>query len=180
MNRPTIKQCFEYSNNMEQSTLFFHHFEAIDWMMGKRGNAKKMQNWKSALTGWIKRSKPAQSNIEKATSNKNTDIASKLWVRMTQIYGHKWVSSYGPDPTPPWINLITNLPNEKIAHGLQEMIKLGESWPPALTDFNKMCQSYQPRLKALKYYPSKTEILAQRQATRQARESAMNKIRGVL
>ena len=179
MNRPTIKQCFEYSNNMEQSTLFFHHFEAIDWMMGKRGNAKPMKNWRSALTNWIKRSKPTQTKIEKAVSNTNTAVIDRLWVRMTQIYGSKWTSNYGTEPTKPWIDTFNSMSTGKIKAGLNVLMKSGEAWPPSLIEFIGYCQCYKERLTPLPA-PLQEKILAQRQATRQARESAMNKINNLL
>ncbi len=178
MDSPTIKECFEYSGNMEQSTLFFHYFESQGWKVGKN----PMKNWKSALTGWIKRSKSKQSNIEVALSNQNTATVDKFWKRMTQAFGHKWVSGFGPKPTKPWIDLISNLTNEKIAHGLQVMVKRAKvnKWPPDLLEFNELCQSYRSSQIAIKHYPSKTEVLALREGTKQARNSAMSEIRGIL
>jgi len=174
MKKPTIKNCFEYSGNMEQSTLFYHHFESQGWKVG----SNPMQNWKSALTNWIKRSN-TQSKVEKAVSNTGTSVINKLWVRMSQIYGAKWVSNYGEVPTQPWINLINNMPHEKIAHGLNEIIKEGDNWPASLAKFNKMCQSYRKPIKALNT-PDRKAILHQRDRTQSARLNAMNQIRGIL
>ena len=174
MKKPTIKNCFEYSGNMEQSTLFYHHFESQGWKVGRN----PMQNWKSALTNWVKRSN-TQSKVEKAVSNTGTSVINKLWVRMSQIYGAKWVSNYGEVPTQPWINLINNMPHEKIAHGLNEIIKEGDNWPPSLSKFNRMCQSMRSPHKALNS-PTKQQRLAQRASTQSARVNAMNQIRGFL
>ena len=175
MKKPTIKECYEWCNNMEQATLFFHYFESTGWKVG----SKPMVKWKSALTGWIKRNESKQTKVEKAVSNTGTSVINKLWVRMSQIYGSKWVSNYGEVPTQPWINLINNMPHEKIAHGLNEIIKEGDNWPPSLSKFNRMCQSMRSPHKALNS-PTKQQRLAQRASTQSARLNAMNQIRGMV
>lgn len=180
MDKPTIKQCFEYSNNMEQSTLFFHYFESVDWMVGKKGNAKPMQNWKSALTNWIKRSKPKQSKVEQAVSNTSQKLIDLLWVRMTEIYGSKWTSNYGTKPTKPWIDVVSNLTQEQIKHGLNEIIKNGDDWPVSLVKFNKMCRSNTSRVIAITHTPSRKEIELQRENTAGIRNIEMNKLRNML
>lgn len=162
---------------MEQSIAFHSYFESVDWMVGKKGNAKPMKNWKSALTGWINRSK--SSKVDSAISNQGQDVINKLWVRMTEIYGHKWVSSYGSKPNKPWTDFIRNLPNMKIAHGLNEIIKEGSDWPPSLSKFNKMCQSYQKKQVALPYL-SKNDVVALRAMTQGKRHAAMDKINKIL
>lgn len=182
MDRPTIKDCFEYCNNMEQSVAFYNHFESIDWLVGKKGNAKPMVNWRSALTNWVKRSKPKQSNVEIAVSNQSTSIVDLLWVRMTEAFGHKWVSGFGPRPSVPWINLIGSLPKEKVAHGLKMMPKRAkvDKWPPDLLEFNELCQSYRPPFKALKHFPSYQEKLQQREAVEHIRIKEITRIRGII
>lgn len=179
MNKPSIKDCFEYCNNMEQSVAFYNHFESIDWLVGKKGNAKPMVNWKSALTNWVKRSKPKQSKMDIALSNKGQDVINMLWVRMSQIYGHKWTSSYGPEPTKPWVDVVVNLSNEKIAHGLSLIVKSGDDWPVSLVKFNHLCQSYQPKLKTLTHSLSREELLAQRTQTEHIRIKSMSEMRGI-
>lgn len=49
---PSIEECIQYSNNKEESEKFILYYESNGWMVGRN----KMKNWKSALTGWIKRS----------------------------------------------------------------------------------------------------------------------------
>ena len=175
MNKPTIKECFEYSNNMEQSTLFFHHFESQGWKVGKN----PMKNWKSAITNWIKRSKPKVSKMDIAVSNTQNTVINKLWVRMSQIYGHKWVSNYGSEPSKPWIDVVARLSNEQIAYGLQQIVKRLEKWPPDLIEFRQLCTS-RSKLKSLSHLPGPKEIMAQRENTAAVRIEAMNKIRGML
>ena len=179
MIKPTIKECFEWSNNMEQSTLFFQYFESIDWMVGKKGNYKPMTNWKSALTGWITRSKPKQTKVEKALSNTSNNFIDKFWVRMTQIFGHKWTSSFGATPSKPWADSINRLQANEIKHGLDVMMKDNDEWPPTLKAFLKMCKSYRYRQTTIKRIPFKA-IQHQRESTKGSRQSAMDKIHSLL
>jgi len=175
MKKPEIKEIAEWMGNQEQAILFYNHYESINWKVGRN----PMQKWKSAATGWLKRNESKQTKVEKAVSNTGTSVINKLWVRMSQIYGAKWVSNYGEVPTQPWINLISNMPHEKIAHGLNEIIKEGDNWPPSLSKFNRMCQSMRSPHKALNS-PTKQQRLAQRASTQSARDEALNKIRGIL
>lgn len=122
---------------MEQSTLFFHHFNSQGWKIGKN----PMKNWKSALTGWINRSSKNISKVDKALANTNTDVINLLWKRMTEIYGHKWVSSYGTEPSKPWIEMINRMSVDAIKGGLELILAQGMDWPPSLPEFNKMCLS---------------------------------------
>ena len=174
MKKPTIKNCFEYSGNMEQSILFYHHFESQGWKVGKN----PMANWKSALTNWVKRSN-TQSKVEKAVSNNGIRVVDKFWKRMSQVFGSKWVSSYGTEPTKPWIDVISNLSNEKIAFGLNEMLRQDSNWPPDLRQFYSLCRSYRKPVKALNT-PDRKAILHQRDRTQSARLNAMIQIRGIL
>jgi len=175
MKTPTIKECYEWSNNMEQSTLFFHHFESNGWKVGRN----PMKSWKSALSGWIKRNESKQTKVEKAVSNNGIRVVDKFWKRMSQVFGSKWVSSYGTEPTKPWIDVISNLSNEKIAFGLNEMLRQDSNWPPDLRQFYSLCRSYRKPIKALNT-PDRKAILHQRDRTQSARLNAMNQIRGMV
>jgi len=161
MKKPTLKEVADYCNNPEQAQLFYLHFESIDWMVGKQGNKHPMANWKSAITGWIKRSKPV-SKIDTALANKGTALSDRLWVRMTEIYGHKWTSSFTSTPLKSWVNVIEKLQPQMIAKGLERMvtnsIKTGDDWPPTLIKFIGYCkpqvhginsQMYKPHVPAL-------------------------------
>jgi len=141
MKRPTLKEIADHMNDQQEAILFYNYYESVGWKVGKN----KMQRWKSAASGWITRNKKREtqsiSKVDKALSNTSTDMINLLWKRMTEIYGHKWVSSYGTEPTRPWIELISSMSKEKIKHGLNTLIREGEDWPCSLIKFNQMCQS---------------------------------------
>ena len=58
---------------------------------------------------------------------------------MAEIYGHKWISSYGEKPNHAWISGLRDVSPEKIKYGIESIIKSGESWPPSLPEFIDYC-----------------------------------------
>ena len=178
MKKPELKEIADYMGNQEDAILFYSHYESIGWKVGKFRTP--MKSWKGAAAGWLLRNKKRENqeaDIKKALSNQSTDMTSKLWRRMTHIFGHKWVSNYGPKPTKPWIEFIEKTEPEKIAYGLQGIIKSGEDWPPSLIRFIAMCQCYTVRQKVLTHAISRAELLELREQTRAARDISMTQIK---
>ena len=85
-----------------------------------------------------------------------------LWERLNHIYGHKFSSTYGEsaiegnnlsDPARTWASGLRGVTGEQIADGLRECINCGESWPPALPEFVKMCKGSAINEFGLDYIP---------------------------
>jgi len=75
-------------------------------------------------------------------------LLEKLWITMTQTYGHKWTSNFGdmPKADHAWAKILGGLTGQQIANGLRRMIDLAsansddkEIWPPAAPEFRAMC-----------------------------------------
>jgi hypothetical protein len=68
-----------------------------------------------------------------------------LWQRMAEIYGHRWVSSYGDDAGKStgktWARGLAGLQPEQIANGIEAALISAEPWPPTLPEFRAMCLS---------------------------------------
>ena len=64
----------------------------------------------------------------------------RLWLRMAEIYGHKWVSSYGDKPNETWAKALANFSYGQIAIGLDKMLAKNIEWPPTLTEFISHCK----------------------------------------
>ena len=62
-----------------------------------------------------------------------------LWLRMAEIYGHKWVSSYGEKPNHAWTSGLSDICPESIKYGIEAIINSGEPWPPSLPEFVDYC-----------------------------------------
>jgi hypothetical protein len=58
---------------------------------------------------------------------------------MAEIYGHKWVSSYGEKPNHAWTVGLRDIPPIDIKYGIEAIIKSGGSWPPSLPEFIEYC-----------------------------------------
>lgn len=64
----------------------------------------------------------------------------RLWIRMTEIFGHKWVSQYGDEPLDTWAKRLVSLTPDQIAVGVNACANSNLQWPPSLPDFCGMCQ----------------------------------------
>jgi hypothetical protein len=67
----------------------------------------------------------------------------QLWLRMTEIYGHKWTSAYGEDAESgageTWAIGLSGLDARDINTGLSAAITSNDPWPPTLPQFRAMC-----------------------------------------
>lgn len=65
-----------------------------------------------------------------------------LWVRMAEIFGHRWASSYGePDggAAETWAKGLAGLTPAQLAAGLSACIASADPWPPTLPEFRARC-----------------------------------------
>lgn len=67
-----------------------------------------------------------------------------LWVRMAEIYGHRWNTAYGSDPDPEgaagtWAKGLAGVTPAQLADGLKACITSSDPWPPTLPEFRAMC-----------------------------------------
>ena len=67
---------------------------------------------------------------------------ARLWVRLGEIYGHKWASQYGQSRTAmdTWQRGLRDLTREEISHGLRALMTREETWPPSLPEFRQLCR----------------------------------------
>ncbi|MFY1029128.1 hypothetical protein [Pseudomonas asiatica] len=67
----------------------------------------------------------------------------KLWVKMTELYGHRWTSSFGvsADPDHSWATVLGGLNKDQLAQGLNALVSRGDEfdWPPPAHVFRKLC-----------------------------------------
>lgn len=65
---------------------------------------------------------------------------SELWIRMTELYGHRWLSQYGETPADTWIRGLADMSTADLGTGIIACVKSGESWPPSLPEFRAYCR----------------------------------------
>jgi hypothetical protein len=88
------------------------------------------------------------SNATAAVSSTTSEPASigrmrTLWLRMTEIYGHRWTSAYGDDCAQgageTWAKGLAGISAKQLAHGLSTALASADPWPPTLPAFRSMC-----------------------------------------
>lgn len=67
--------------------------------------------------------------------------AQRFWDRMMELYGMKWVNSYGQDPTEMWINLIDSLENYQITWAIKSLMNTGDSFVPTMPQVVTLARS---------------------------------------
>lgn len=70
-------------------------------------------------------------------------LRRKLWVRMAEIYGHRWTSAYGDDSEGgaalTWAKGLAGLSPQQIGDGVTAALASADPWPPTLPEFRRMC-----------------------------------------
>jgi len=66
-----------------------------------------------------------------------------LWLRLGSLYGHRWVSAYGADPSSPtgdtWAQCLAGISREELELGLAACMNRADPWPPSLPEFRCLC-----------------------------------------
>lgn len=74
---------------------------------------------------------------------------ARLWQKMSEIYGHRFQSAWGECATPngaltetceTWLSGLAQFTLVEIKHGLNEVIKRGDEWPPSLPELMALCK----------------------------------------
>ncbi|MGP9826879.1 hypothetical protein ACT048_20615 [Ectopseudomonas khazarica] len=89
----------------------------------------------------------AQPSSESATTSKPQKLPDRLlerlWMKMTEMYGHRWTSSFGDNPNPDcaWATVLQGLNGQQLANGLNILTHKGEEfdWPPPANVFRSLC-----------------------------------------
>lgn len=65
---------------------------------------------------------------------------------MVEIYGHKWLSSYGKndEPNHTWAKALYDITDAELQRGYLTCIRNGEAWPPSAPQFRAMCRPLTP------------------------------------
>lgn len=93
--------------------------------------SKTIQRWQES-GGRTRKAKPLSSI--------NANNIGRLWLRLTEIYGHKWVSAHGEsDESGTWLKGLSGLKPAQLSHGLSACMNREEAWPPTLPEFRRMC-----------------------------------------
>src|SRR5690606_28903373 len=94
--------------------------------------------------------KPSQPE-QQQTPKLRQGLLDKLWLKMTEMYGHRWTASFGvsADQDHAWAATLGGLTGVQIAKGLAELAARGDDWPPSAPEFRKLCEGASPELLGL-------------------------------
>ena len=70
-------------------------------------------------------------------------LLDKLWIKMSEMYGHRWTSNFGvsADTSHSWATVLKGITGKQIANGLNVLVEKGDEfdWPPPANVFRAMC-----------------------------------------
>lgn len=67
---------------------------------------------------------------------------ARLWVLMTEMYGHKWASVHGEKDSGTWGKVLHDITGHQIGVGMHACAARTDDhaeWPPSAPEFRKMC-----------------------------------------
>lgn len=103
---------------------------------------------------------PSTANLPTSEQALAQTATRTLWVRMAEIYGHRWTSAYGDNPNEgaaqTWAKGLGGIHPRQLADGLRNCLASADPWPPTLPEFRAMCLSI-PTLAAVKLEIRATE-----------------------
>ena len=70
----------------------------------------------------------------------NQDRALQVWKNLCEMFGGKFVSNYGEQPTQMWIATINGFKDHEIQRGLRKLLHKGSGTPPTLPQFVAACK----------------------------------------
>ena len=70
----------------------------------------------------------------------NQDRALQVWKNLCEMFGGKFVSNYGEQPTQMWIATINGFKDYEIQRGLRKLLHKGSGTPPTLPQFVAACK----------------------------------------
>lgn len=75
-----------------------------------------------------------------STGNLRERHFDRLWERMSETFGHTWVSSFGTEPNAAWIDGLSDMNEEDIVFGLGALKSWKSDFPPNLLQFRALCR----------------------------------------
>lgn len=70
-------------------------------------------------------------------------LIATLWIQLTDIYGHRFMNTYGEKDSGVWYQALNDLTEDDLRKGLTTMMRdiRFETWPPNCTQFRHLCLS---------------------------------------
>jgi len=66
---------------------------------------------------------------------------TEVWDRLLGLYGSGLIRRFGKSPPDEWANLLGQLTDMQLRHGLEQLVKSGRAMPPSLPEFLALCRT---------------------------------------
>lgn len=87
--------------------------------------------------------RPATRSSPQSSTDKSPRTR-KLWRSMTDLYGARWLETYGDEPSAVWTNQIEPLTDAQVKQALQTILKSASAHPPSLPEFLGYARNVRP------------------------------------
>ena len=64
----------------------------------------------------------------------------RLWQVLSELYGHKFISQYGDEPSQVWARALENVGLANIKRGIERLPERKDEWPPTAIEFFNLCR----------------------------------------
>lgn len=109
---------------------------------GQAALASLIESSKLTPTSSKRTERPSSTNETGQSSTASAKLMATLWVRMTELYGHKWTSVHGEaDSSGTWGKVLVGMTREQLASGMQACARSDDPWPPSAPEFRKLCEA---------------------------------------
>ena len=85
-----------------------------------------------------------QKGLSKRPASSVSERDGKIWHSLGEIYGVRWVNSYGSAPGKIWRQLFDSLTDEQIHQGISHFAKEDREHPPTMGAFRGVCLLHTP------------------------------------
>ncbi len=92
---------------------------------------------------------PQESKLVSLPEEQQIRAITRLWQRMTQLYGHRHLSAWGQcadangnltDTAELWLQGLGRFTLSEVGNGVNKMVEKGQEWPPTLPEFMHLCK----------------------------------------
>ena len=108
-----------------------------------------MQSEQSSSIESSQQSNGQSSRANGSTNAQSEKVMARIWQRMTEVYGHRWMSAWGESSNPDgsltsaavtWAQGLSRFTLDEIRQGFEKLVKNENEWPPTLPEFMALCR----------------------------------------
>lgn len=79
--------------------------------------------------------------------------AARVWTRLSEMYGHRFLREYGETPNRSWVDAVSRMSDDQVIAALRNLADQGSVHPPTLPQFVEASIYRKPNEFGLNYTP---------------------------